>query len=110
MHLVEDVWVLLTLALSKPVFSLPCFRRAQEEPYWSINRLFGRNEAGQDLREVSVEPDAERKGPQTETRQPKSGSLRDSGGLTNQTLVSPGARSDADLDGTSTSADVYDVM
>ena len=57
-----------------------------------------------------MEPDGERKGPQIETRQPKSGSLRDSGSLRNQRLVNPGARSDADLDGTSTSADVYDVM
>ena len=57
-----------------------------------------------------MEPDAERKGPRTETQQPKSGSLRDSGSLKNHRLVSPGARSDADLDGNSTSADVYDVM
>ncbi len=57
-----------------------------------------------------MEPGAESKVPRTETQQPKSGSLRDSGSLRNHRLVSPGARSDADLDGTNTSTDVYDLM
>ena len=81
-------------------YCAPC--RPQEDTTWSFNRLFGRGDAAQELRKVSVEPDAHKKGHQNE--QPRSGSLRDSGSLRHHKLISPRNRPNDDLDGTSTSA------
>ena len=76
---------------------------------WRLNKLFGRAEPEQELTEVSVEPDAAKRGHQKDSQQPRLGSLRDSGGLKGQRLISP-RRSDRDLDGTSTAADAYEGM
>ena len=76
---------------------------------WRLNKLFGRGEAEPELTEVSVEPDAAKRGSHKDSQQPKSGLLRDSGGLRNHRLISP-RRSDGDLDGTSTSPDLYEGM
>ncbi len=76
---------------------------------WRLNKLFGRTEPEQELTEVSVEPDAAKRSLQKDSQQPRSGSLKDSGGLKGQRLISP-RRSDRDLDGTSTAADGYEAM
>ena len=57
--------------------------RAQNESAWSINRLFARREDDQELRDVSFEPDAGKKGHQKDAQQDKLSSLRDSGNLRN---------------------------
>ena len=57
--------------------------RAQNESAWSIHRLFARREDDQELRDVSVEPDAGKKGHQKDAQQDKLSSLRDSGNLRN---------------------------
>jgi len=57
--------------------------RAQNDSTWSINRLFARREDDQELRDVSVEPDAGKKGHQKDAQQDKLSSLRDSGNLRN---------------------------
>ena len=88
--------------------SLPASYRGQESAVWRLNKLFGRGEAEQELTEVSVEPDAAKKGLHKDSQQPRSGSLRDSGGLKNNRLISP-RRNDADLDA-SIAADGFECM
>ena len=92
-----------------PKLSLPASFRGRESAVWRINKLFGREQPGQELTEVSVEPDAAKRGQQKDSQQPRSGSLRDSGGLEHPRIISP-RRSDADLDGTSTCAGGYEGM